>query len=125
MLVWQNDFTTIMFGVGLGGAGRALNENGFTLTLKEIVQNQYVSLLLETGLVGILFFVVAIVLATRVVWKKCSDRVSMIFALMLAYGVSLCFFAGLANALQIYLLIGLLVAMDIGGHKASLIDANK
>ncbi len=124
MQVWQNDFTTMIFGIGLGGAGQALMDNGFTLTSKEIVQNQYVSLLLETGIVGILLFVLTIVLALRVVWTKCTKSIPMILPLMVAYGVSLCFFAGLANALQIYLLIGLLIVMGVGGHGTA-IDVNK
>ena len=109
VLSWQKNLTTMMFGVGLGGAGQAIHENGFTLTPKEIVQNQYVSLLLETGIVGVLLFVLTLSIILKTIWKKCTWAAPMLFATIMAYGVTLCFFAGLPNALQIYLLFGLLV----------------
>lgn len=109
IMSWQKNFVTMMFGVGLGGAGQAIHENEFTLTPKEIVQNQYVSLLLETGVIGVLLLVFTMCLVLQLVWKKSLLSVPMLLALMIAYGVSLCFFAGLPNALQIYLLFGLLV----------------
>ena len=98
--VWSKDFTTVMFGVGLGGAGQALYDNGLSSAPKEIIQNQYISLLLETGLVGIILLILTLILAIRV---KKSD-VQIMLSLMVAYGISLLFFAGLANALHIYLI---------------------
>ena len=88
-----------MFGVGLGGAGRALQDSGLSSSSKEIIQNQYVSLLLETGLVGMILLIITVILIVRKVLNKVA-----LMALIVAYGVSLLFFAGLANALQIYLL---------------------
>lgn len=58
--------TSILFGVGLGGAGTALYQNRFITHInspKEIVQNEFFSLLLETGLVGILLFIFTLLLA--------------------------------------------------------------
>lgn len=101
---WSKDMKTIIFGVGLGGAGQALYNAGLSPSPKEIVQNQYVSLLLETGLVGVSLFVLTVVLVIMVVWKKAQISL-MLLSLIVAYGVSLCFFAGLPNALQIYLIL--------------------
>ena len=100
--LWRNDLRTIMFGVGLGGAGQALYDNGLTEWPKEIVQNQYISLLLETGLAGVALLILTLVLAVRAVIKKAKGGV--ILTLMVAYGVSLLFFAGLPNALHVYLM---------------------
>lgn len=100
--VWAKDFKTMMFGVGLGGAGQALYVNGFTAAPREIIQNQYVSLLLETGLVGLALLAMSLVLLVKAIIKVKNNL--MVFTLVVAYGVSLCFFAGLANALHIYLL---------------------
>ena len=97
--IWTKDFRTMMFGVGLGGAGRALQDSGLSSSSKEIIQNQYVSLLLETGLVGVILLIITVILIVRRVLNKVA-----LMALIAAYGVSLLFFAGLANALQIYLL---------------------
>ncbi len=116
--LWMKDAKTMLLGVGLGGAGQALYDNGLTDWPKEIVQNQYVSLLLETGLIGMMFLVLALVLAIRTVvsmrikntdiMTKKSEIVTspkgVILALIIAYGISLMFFAGLPNVLQVYLM---------------------
>ena len=104
---WSKDFKTALFGVGLGGAGQALYDDGLSPSPKEIVQNQYVSLLLETGVIGISLLVLTIIIAVRAIWKDSLMNVA-ILGLMVAYGVSLCFFAGLPNALQIYLMLQIL-----------------
>jgi O-antigen ligase len=87
--------------VGLGGAGFALYNNGLSPAPKEIVQNEYASLLLETGLVGASLFVLSLVLVIGVIWKNFA-RVVLI-GLLAAYGVSLMFFSGLPNGLHIVL----------------------
>ncbi len=100
--VWSKDISTMLFGVGLGGAGQAMYNHGLTASPKEIVQNQYASLLLESGLVGISLFIMTIVLIVRLIWIRDSRIVFL--GIIVAYGVSLFFFAGLPNALHIYLL---------------------
>ncbi|MBR3052463.1 O-antigen ligase family protein [Candidatus Saccharibacteria bacterium] len=100
--VWRQDFKTAMVGVGLGGAGQALYNNGLSPAPREIVQNEYVSLLLETGVVGVVLCIIVIAMAVRVMWRS-SARV-MLVGLVVAYGVSLLFFSGLPNALQVYLM---------------------
>lgn len=99
---WKKDLTTIIFGAGIGGAGQALYVNGLSESPKEIVQNQYISLLLETGLVGISLFLLTLILAVKAVLK--SKNWPMVISLMVAYALSICFFSGLPNALHIYLL---------------------
>lgn len=105
--VWGQDAKTMLLGVGLGGAGQALYDNGLSPAPKEIVQNQYASLLLETGVVGVGLMALTIVLILRVVWK--SNVRMMLICLMVAYGVTLLFFSGLPNALHVYLLLALLM----------------
>ena len=100
--VWSSDFATAFFGVGLGGAGEALYVNNLTSEPKEIVQNQYVSILLEAGLVGVSLLMLTIVLIVKLVLKR--DSRVLIVSLIIAYAFTLCFFSGLPNALHIYLL---------------------
>jgi len=107
MRLWAKDFRTILFGVGLGGAGQALYDNGLTDWPKEIVQNQYVSLLLETGLIGMILLILTLVLVLRAVMK--SSQNGVLLSLMVAYGISLMFFSGLPNALHIYLIPAMIV----------------
>ncbi len=108
--IWSQDFKTIVAGVGLGGATNALSENDKAPTTKEIVNNEYVSLLLETGVVGIALLILTLVLVGRVVMKS-QNRV-MTMTLILAYGVSLMFFSGLPNALHIYLLPAMILVVE-------------
>jgi len=110
MEAWSKSPQTVLLGVGLGGAGQALYNDGLSPSPKEIVQNEYASLLLETGLIGIGLLMLTILLVVRAVirWRKASG---MILALLVAYGVTLMFFSGLPNALQIYLLPGVLMVM--------------
>ena len=98
-----------MFGVGLGGAGQALYVNGLTSSPKEIVQNQYASLLLETGIIGVTLMIVSLIMIVKIAIK---NQFSVgVLSLIVAYLVSLCFFAGLPNALHIYLLPVILMAV--------------
>ncbi|MBR5027379.1 O-antigen ligase family protein [Candidatus Saccharibacteria bacterium] len=105
--IWQENKAVTIRGVGLGGAGMALYNHGDTGSTKEIVQNEYFSILLELGLIGFAFFLIACVLIVRA-FKNNPARI-LFYALFIAYGVTLCFFAGLPNALQIYLSPALLV----------------
>ena len=110
--VWQKSPATALAGVGIGGAGQALYVNNLTLSPKEIVQNEYASLLLETGLIGVALLVLTVILAVRVVQK--TSATAMLLGLMVAYGITLCFFAGLPNALHIYLLMPLFIVLLYG-----------
>lgn len=110
MEVWSRDFVTMMFGVGIGGAGQALFDAGLSPSPKEIVQNQYASLLLETGIVGIGCFVLTFGMVVKKIWRREARR-WVVISLMVAYGISLCFFSGLANALQIYLMLVIVVSV--------------
>ena len=100
--VWSENTTNTTIGVGLGGAGYALYNHGLSPAPKEIIQNEYASLLLETGLIGVSLFILTILLVIRVILKSLGR--GMLLSLLLAYGVSLVFFAGLPNALHIMLL---------------------
>ena len=109
MTIWKQDFKTAMVGVGLGGAGQALYNNDLSPAPKEIVQNEYASLLLEVGLIGATLAVLTLVLFIKIVIR--SSVAGMVLALTVAYGVSLMFFSGLPNALQIYLMPIVLVVI--------------
>ncbi len=106
---WSRDFGTVMFGVGLGGAGQAMYDSSLTGWSKEIVQNQFVSLLLETGVVGVLLLIMTGVLIIRAFIKNRES--GLLFSLSVCYIVSLLFFAGLPNAIQVYLMPVLLWAV--------------
>lgn len=107
--IWHQDLKTATIGVGIGGAGQALYNNGLSPAPREIVQNEYASLLLETGVAGVSLFVVLLIMAIRVFLK--APSAGLLLALLISYGVSLLFFSGLTNALQIVLIPGILVLL--------------
>lgn len=107
--VWRKDFGTMLFGVGIGGAGQALYANGLSPAPKEIIQNEYASLLLETGLIGVVLLILTIILIVRAVLK--SMIAPVILTLTVAYAITLLFFSGLPNALHIYLLPALFISL--------------
>ena len=100
--VWKEDPKTMLIGVGLGGAGEALFEHNKTGSKKEIVQNEYASILLELGLVGAILLIVIFILTFLAI--KQSPNSGLLLPLLLAYAVTLLFFSGLPNALHIYLI---------------------
>ncbi len=99
---WSQNAKTIAVGVGIGGAGQAMYNAGFTDWPKEIVQNEYANVLLELGIVGAVFALILVVMIVRITLK--SAAAPMLLALAVTYGVTLVFFSGMVNALQIYLL---------------------
>ncbi len=102
--IWKGNSKILMVGVGIGGAGEALYAAGFTDSPKEIIQNQYISLLLETGIVGILLMIATIILMVVYTIKNGAFAAPLVLTLFVAFGVTLCFFAGLPNVIHLYLL---------------------
>ena len=115
--VWKRDFATVMFGVGIGGAGTVLYDAGLSPAPREIVQNEYASLLLETGVVGLALFVIMIVMFVVMAIRRGGSFGTAILALVVSYLVTLVFFSGLPNALQVYLMPAALVVMFRGYTK--------
>lgn len=101
---WKSNITTLLFGVGAGGSGKAILETtGGIATSSEIVQNEFLSILLELGLVGLLLWVIIIVCYFL---KNKNYRCG--WAIMIAFLFQWNFFSGLPNALHIYLILAIL-----------------
>ena len=114
--VWAKDWKNALFGVGLGGAGWALYQNGLSPAPKEIIQNQYASMLLEAGIVGIMLSVLTLILIMKLIVKVESK--DLLLTMLVAFGVSLFFFAGLPNALHIYLMTAVLLVFCLRTQKS-------
>lgn len=97
---WSSSPQYIVIGTGLGSAGIAMHTlHPEDLGPKEIVQNEYVSLLLELGATGILIIAAVIIYALIKIPKN-----ALLLAVLVSFAFSLLFFSGLPNALYIYLL---------------------
>lgn len=110
---WSQDPLTVMRGVGAGGAGRAMYQFDRSAGWEfEIVQNEYLSVLLELGVIGLMLFLAGII---GVFWAV--HREPWMWAVLAGFLVQWNFFSGLPNALHIYLTIICMVAwvMTRGG----------
>ena len=97
-----------MTGFGLGSSGTVMAEYTGSNYEKEIVQNEYVEILLERGLVGLVLFM-AVIASTFDKLNKSKNRWA--WSIIAAYAVQWCFFSGLPNAIHIYLIATLLLVM--------------
>ena len=104
-----------LFGTGLGSAGIVLARQTGSQYQKEIVQNEFVEVLLERGLVGLALLGGLVVLYGRLCFQR---RDYLALAILVAYLTQWCFFSGLPNALHIYLVLALLSAKLLDGASA-------
>lgn len=94
---------TLLFGYGLGSAGEVMYQEGKTTTPYEIVQNEYLSLLLETGIIGLLFATVSFAFIVSHLKKSTCPERFLLEAVIAGFLFSLLFFSGLPNVLHLYL----------------------
>ena len=104
-----------LFGTGLGSAGIVLARQTGSQYQKEIVQNEFVEVLLERGLVGLALLGGLVVLYGRLCLQR---RDHLALAILVAYLTQWCFFSGLPNVLHIYLVLALLSAKLLDGTSA-------
>lgn len=98
---WQKSPWTILFGVGVGGAGVAMHQVDPTnIGAREIVQNELAERLLERGVVGLSLALVV------VGWLFYGLREQKwLWAIIASLLFQLLFFSGYPNALHIYLIL--------------------
>ena len=116
LAAWRsNQLGQQLFGTGLGSAGIVLARQTGSRYQKEIVQNEFVEVLLERGLIGLVLLGGLVALYGRL----CSQRRDYLaLVILVAYLVQWCFFSGLPNALHIYLVLALLSAKLLDGAPA-------
>lgn len=104
-----------LFGTGLGSAGIVLARQTGSRYQKEIVQNEFVEVLLERGLVGLALLGGLVALYGRLCFQR-RDYLALV--ILVAYLTQWCFFSGLPNALHIYLVLALLSTKLLDGASA-------
>ncbi len=101
---WRETPFRMLAGVGLGGAGVAMAESAGHNDRREIVQNEYVEVLLERGIIGLALFLTmlgGIMYVTR--------RQKWVWGILAAFMAQWAFFSGYPSALHIYLTLILFV----------------
>ena len=109
---WRTSTRRILTGVGLGATGLTLYQEFPELgSPKEIIQNEYLAILYEQGICGVIMIICTAILfvLTYKLHNKNHEKTSIYgCVLTLSFALTLCFFSGLPNALHIYLLTPLL-----------------
>ena len=109
---WRTSLRRMLAGVGLGAAGLTLYQEFPELgSPKEIIQNEYLAILYEQGICGVVMIICTAILfvLTYKLHNKNHEKTSIYGrVLALSFALTLCFFSGLPNALHIYLLTPLL-----------------
>ena len=109
---WRTSTRRILVGVGLGATGLTLYQEFPELgSPKEIIQNEYLAILYEQGICGVIMIICTAILfvLTYILHNKNHGKTSIYGrVLILSFALTLCFFSGLPNALHIYLLTPLL-----------------
>jgi hypothetical protein len=106
---WSSSTATIIFGTGVGGSGVKMNATRpDQINTKEIVQNEYLEVLLELGLVGLLLFAVIILGLFYV-----TRHQKWLWAIFAAFLIQWFFFSGYPNALHIYLTMLIIFLIQI------------
>ena len=101
---WNSD--SQLFGVGIGGAGVAMSYHSEELGSKEIIQNEYINILVELGVVGVVLLVILALIMIKGLFKT-KNRL-FIISILVAYLITICFFSGFPNVLHIYLMTPIL-----------------
>ena len=94
---------SLIFGYGLGSAGEIMYKEGKTASAHELIQNEYLSLLLETGVLGLLLAVLTATIIFRAAKKLAHPHYCLLGSIILGFLFSLLFFSGLPNAIHLYL----------------------
>ena len=106
--VWTKSPTQFLFGFGAGGAGRTIfQQSGKTSGEFEIVQNEFLSVAVELGLVGVVLLTSLLLALCR----KMSVKKALVWPIILGFVLQWMFFSGLPNALHIYFVAMLMFAI--------------
>ena len=102
---WAQKPSTILFGVGIGGSGVAMHETFLDQrAAREIVQNEFVEILLENGVVGAAIFLCIII---GLFYK--TRRKKWTWAIIAAFLIQWNFFSGYPSALHIYPILAMIL----------------
>lgn len=104
---WNKNYTSFAFGHGLGSSGVVIHYLFPTKTDgKEIVENELLAILLELGITGLIIVIIIFVIIYKN--SRTLREAPLLYAIFIAFAISLMFFSGLPNALHIYILPAIL-----------------
>ncbi len=117
--IWRRDPQTVLFGVGIGGFGAALHAADADEPAGRVVNNYYLEMLVETGIIGTLIFAGFIICLG---WHLLRKQQWLITAVIAGFLVQWNFFSGNANVIHIWCIIGLACGILIFPQKPTRSD---
>ena len=111
LTIWRHNLTSQLFGTGLGSFGVELAKLHHSTWTKEIVQNEFIEVLQERGIIGLLLLLGII---GYLIYH--GRRSSLMLALLAAFAAQYCFFSGLPNALHVFIALGVLFSAASSQH---------
>lgn len=102
--MWTSSPFRLLFGVGVGGFGATLHAQNPVYAPSSIVNNQYLEVLAENGMIGLLAFVAIFASILVVFWQR---KKWLYISLLAAYLAQWLFFSGNVNVLHIWVVLAL------------------
>ncbi|MCL1876668.1 O-antigen ligase family protein [Candidatus Saccharibacteria bacterium] len=100
LAAWGSNFQHMFFGVGIGASGVEMAQFSGSRGAREIVQNEFIEVLLELGIIGATIFAILIIGFFRQTRSK-----KYLWAIIAAFLIQWNFFSGYPSALHIYLIL--------------------
>lgn len=108
--LWNSSPSTLLFGVGIGGFGASLHAKDSAAPESSIVNNFYLELLAETGVVGTILFLCFL---GALLYAGTKSKQYILVSLLAAFLLHWCFFSGISNVTHIWVILGLLAASTV------------
>ena len=105
--IWNSSSSTLLFGVGIGGFGASLHARN-NAPESSVVNNFYLELLAETGVVGTVLFLCFV---GALIYTGMKSRQYVLVSLVAAFLMQWCFFSGISNVTHVWIIFGLLAAL--------------
>jgi O-antigen ligase len=115
--LWSRDRSTILRGVGVGGFGESLARANPGYARGNVVNNQFIEILTELGVIGLGIFIASLVCPIYTAYQRRYWVGSiMIVALVIQWN----FFSGNPNALHIWTVLALTYAYATSRSRTAL-----
>ena len=120
--LWKQNARTIVFGTGTGSFGTLIHAKNHTYATNSIVNNEYLQVLTELGIVGFILFILILAIP---IWLSIKNRRVLPFAILIASYLQWLFFSGHINVIQLWVAIAVIYAYFLYSKEDTIEQAKK
>lgn len=102
-----------IFGVGAGSFGPVFQETFGGKISNHVTNNQYIEILVELGLIGLVLFLAFVLTVRNQLWKSQSQYRFMLLGLIAGFLVQYLFFSMQANVVHIWIVFGITMGVTL------------